>query len=216
MEFQEVSTQYDKISEVYVQGHTGTYAGRTWAEVQIYKYTGPLDNKIVIDGGCGDGADTFSFLNKGAKEVLAFDPSEAMLTCVKNHHEKIQYKIGTFESIPFGNESADWVIGFFALHYVFELDIAYAEMVRVLKPGGKIAMVCTHPSHGTSRKSLPTKGQEVCEFQIFNGTLTVRQPTHTFAEYFSPYFLHKRIYSFSSSHIAEYISLILFSPIIRQ
>lgn len=101
----------------------------------------------------------------------------------------VELKEGKFEAVPFPDGCADVMIGLFSLHYVSDLDQAYREMVRVVKPGGKVAFVCTHPEDMTAHKTSPFKRQEVVEYKIYSGTVTVYIPSHNLADYFSPYFL---------------------------
>ena len=189
MQNQDIATQYNQIAEAYLIGQSGVCPKETWGRLQINRFIGDIEDKTILDAGCGDGLDTKSFLDRGAKEVLAFDPSEAMLASAKESTPAIHFEIGTYEAIPFTDQSADLVIGFFSLHYVFDLDLAFAEIHRVLKPGGRMAMICTHPAYMTMNKKLSTKCQEVTTFKIYNDTVTLTKPTHTLAEYFSPYFL---------------------------
>lgn len=165
---------------------------RGWAYRVLNRYLGDnLQGKVVMDAGCGDGHEAPTFLNRGASEVLAFDSSPAMLEKAQQNvsGKPIVIKEGKFEAIPFPDASTDIVVGLFSLHYVADLDQAYTEMVRVIKPGGRMIFVCTHPEDMTRHKANSLKGQEIVTLKIRKGTVTVYQPSHTLAEYFSPYFL---------------------------
>lgn len=188
----EISDQYDDMGKLYLNSQETVYNVRDiWGRERIDAYVGSYGGKIVMDAGCGNGLDTEGLLKKGAKSVLAFDPSEVMLDDARKaiNNGLISFAKGTFEEIPFGDASADVMIGVFALHYVADLDAGYKEISRVMKQGGKIAFVCTHPYDMTLQKQSAFKGQEVVTMWIYNNTVPVKQPSHTMAEYFSPYFL---------------------------
>ncbi len=192
-----LSTQYDEMGERYLEvgkDHWFSSKPDLWTRSKITKFIPSFENKIVMDAGCGSGIDTQSYLKTGAHAVLAFDPSSLMLAKatdaispeLANH---VEFKQGTFESIPFPDECADIVIGVYSVHYCLNLDLAYAELLRVLKSGGRMVFTCTHPSEMTNIKQSPFKGQEIALFKIYNKCVEVMKPTHTLTEYFSPFLL---------------------------
>ena len=77
--------------------------------------------------------------------VLGLDPSAGMLDEAKNLAIPLTRGLG--EKLPYADASFDFVSMGFALRHVADLDALFAEMHRVLKPGG-IACVLeiTYPS----------------------------------------------------------------------
>lgn len=191
----EIALQYDSMGKNYLAAqktvHNPDYY---WGRARIFEYIGDLQGKVVIDAGCGGGHDSIELVKRGAASVLAFDPSQVMLDdahllATTSGISSITFKMGTFDAMPFPDACCDAIIGIYSLHYAVDLDAAYKEINRVLKPGGKIAFISTHPEDTNNLKSSPYKGQEVIAIKIYSDTVTVLQPSHTLGEYLSPYFL---------------------------
>lgn len=105
----------------------------------------------VIDVGCGAGRHSFEAYRRGA-DVIAFDQSvedlndvDAILTAMKDqgeapagaHAEAVK---GDALDLPYADGTFDVVIASEILEHVPADDAAIAELVRVLKPGGKLAV----------------------------------------------------------------------------
>jgi SAM-dependent methyltransferase len=62
------------------------------------------------------------------------------------------------ESLPFADESFDLVLGHAVLHHLPDLNRAFAEMHRVLRPGGTIAFAGEPSRIGDRVASIPKRG----------------------------------------------------------
>ena len=93
----------------------------------------------VLDLGCGTGHFSNYVQGKGF-EVHAIDPSVKMLEFARSNFPKINFIEGVASSLPFPDNIFDLIISIEVLRYLDSTDIkqAYAEMYRVLKPGGHI------------------------------------------------------------------------------
>jgi ubiquinone/menaquinone biosynthesis C-methylase UbiE len=93
----------------------------------------------VLDLGCGTGHFSKYIFSKGF-EVHAIDPSLKMLDFAKQNFPEINFLEGIASSIPFPDNFFDLIISIEVLRYLDTEDVkrAYAEMHRVLKPGGRI------------------------------------------------------------------------------
>ena len=89
MEVEDLSTfvtyQYNTMGEEYISNKSDAGAKALHALVRqtVKTLCGSLENKVVIDAGCGHGLDIDSYLAAGASAVLAFDPSSLMLSKVQ-------------------------------------------------------------------------------------------------------------------------------------
>lgn len=103
---------------------------------------------IVLDVGCGVGHWGFTlapFLPSGTR-LYGIDPEtewvdKANASAREQHLQgRFQYKLGTAESIPFEDNFFDMVTCQTVLIHVPDISNALKEMIRVLKPGGLLAV----------------------------------------------------------------------------
>lgn len=76
-------------------------------------------------------------------EVTAVEPDAQMLEQLTRALPEVTPLLGTAEQIPLPDESVDAVFAGQAFHW-FDLDRAYPEMARVLKPGGVVVALWNH------------------------------------------------------------------------
>ena len=95
----------------------------------------------AADIGAGTGFLTEGLLDRGL-HVVAVDQSPAMLGALRKKFDgaKVQCRGGTAESLPIQSVSMDHVFANMYLHHVDDPPGAIAEMVRTLKPGGKLTI----------------------------------------------------------------------------
>ncbi|MPZ34699.1 MAG: methyltransferase domain-containing protein [Rhodospirillales bacterium] len=96
----------------------------------------------VLDVGCGTGV-----LARAAAErvgpkglVVGLDPNEQMLAVARRKSTGITWQVGRAEAVPFDDASFDAVVSQFALMFFESKPTAIAEMLRVLRPGGRLAI----------------------------------------------------------------------------
>jgi SAM-dependent methyltransferase len=93
----------------------------------------------VLELGAGTGKLTAGLAALG-HDVFATDPDRAMLDRLEANLPDVRTAVGSAEEIPLGDRSVDVVVAAQAFHW-FDLDVALPEIARVLKPGGRIAVV---------------------------------------------------------------------------
>ena len=105
----------------------------------------------VIDVGCGAGRHSFAAYRRGA-DVIAFDQDAEELRNVdvmlKAMHEvgeapedaAAQVVIGDALALPYPHNAFDCVIASEILEHIPDDDAVIAELVRILKPGGSLAV----------------------------------------------------------------------------
>jgi ubiquinone/menaquinone biosynthesis C-methylase UbiE/DNA-binding transcriptional ArsR family regulator len=118
--------------------------GKSWKSVAeaLLKLMPPM---VIADLGAGEGA--FSLLlAQRAKQVIAVDTSAKMIEVgqeqVKRQGVKnLEYRLGDMEDVPIADGSVDLVFFSQSLHHALHPERAVAEAWRILKPGGRIAVL---------------------------------------------------------------------------
>lgn len=111
-----------------------------------------LQGKTVLDIGCGTGILSLLALERGSANVVCSDLSGYMLgQCRKKADalgygpDRINFRQLDAESLPFESNSFDAVISGMVLGFMPNQQSAICEMVRVLKPGGVVAIAAHGP-----------------------------------------------------------------------
>ena len=118
--------------------------GRSWQGLAEALLT-LLPPLVIADLGAGEG--TFSqLLARRAKQVIAVDNAERMVEfgsqLARKHNVKnLEYRYGDMESLPLENAEVDLAFFSQSLHHALRPEHAVEEAWRVLKPGGRIAIL---------------------------------------------------------------------------
>lgn len=104
-----------------------------------------LPGMKILDAGCGGGRNIVWLMRNGF-DVYAIDRDENAVEAVREMAENLapalsqqNFQRASLESIPFSDESFDWVICNAVMHFAEDrgqFDRMLAEQWRVLKPGG--------------------------------------------------------------------------------
>jgi SAM-dependent methyltransferase len=99
----------------------------------------------VLDVACGTGALSCAAAARvGARgSVVGLDPNEEMLAVARRKPARVDWRVGRAESLPFPDASFDAVVSQFGMMFFEDRAAALREMLRVLRPGGRLAVaVC--------------------------------------------------------------------------
>lgn len=96
----------------------------------------------VLDVACGTGVLAREALKRvgAAGAVTGLDPSTGMLALARRLAPEVDWREGVAEALPFEDESFDAVVSQFGFMFFTDRKRAAAEMLRVLKPGGHLAV----------------------------------------------------------------------------
>jgi len=109
---------------------------------RAFEAAGAVAGKIAADIGAGSGFVTEGILKRGLR-VIAVDRSEAMLEEMRRKFGEggaVDYRIGEAEALPLEDGSVDYVFANMCLHHVDSPPAAIREMVRIVKPGGRLVI----------------------------------------------------------------------------
>jgi SAM-dependent methyltransferase len=142
----------------YLDGARDIEAVRRWKE-RSFEALHPRPGAVLMDVGCGTGDDVLRLaaLVPGGR-VIGVDPSEAMLTEARRRAETataadanppaaVEFVSGVVPGLPSADASLDGVRAERTLLHIADPQAAMADMVRVLRPGGRLAVA--EPDWGT-------------------------------------------------------------------
>ncbi len=106
----------------------------------------------VLDAGCGTGRYFGALLDQRA-ELVGVDFSAGMLRVARRKHPRVALaQADLHRGWPFANGSFDTVICALVGEHLGALDHVFAEMRRVLKPGGRLIFSVYHPAMAAAGK----------------------------------------------------------------
>lgn len=96
----------------------------------------------VLDVACGTGVLARFAADRvgGEGHVVGLDPNEGMLAVARRVAPVVEWRQGEAESLPFEDGSFDAVVSQFGLMFFRDAPEALREMMRVLRPGGRLAV----------------------------------------------------------------------------
>jgi ubiquinone/menaquinone biosynthesis C-methylase UbiE/DNA-binding HxlR family transcriptional regulator len=118
--------------------------GRSWKSIAeaLLLLLPPM---VIADLGAGEGA--FSLLlAQRAQQVIAVDNSDKMVElgsalARKQGVPALEYRKGDLEAVPIADGSVDLALFSQSLHHALHPERAMAEAWRILKPGGRVAIL---------------------------------------------------------------------------
>lgn len=107
-----------------------------WAP-QVCEAAGVAAGRRALDVACGTGVVAREAARRGA-DVVGLDRNAGMLAVARRLGPRIAWRAGLAEKIPFADDSFDAVTCQFGLMFFEDRAQALAEMMRVLRPGGRL------------------------------------------------------------------------------
>ena len=130
-----------------------SFGSGNWYRRQVLERTGLKAADHVLDIATGTGV-VARQANAITPNVVGLDPSIGMLIAGREK-ARIDNVQARSERLPFRDRSFDLITIGFALRHFADLDVAFAECARVLRPGGKLLILeITAPRSRAGRVAL--------------------------------------------------------------
>jgi len=135
-----VRTMFDRIAPVYDAMNRIMTAGLDvrWRRLTAEAVVRPGDR--VLDAACGTGDLAVADLKAGAGRVTGLDFSEKMLERARRK-APLEWVQGDMLALPFADATFDAATVGFGARNVADLELALRELRRVLRPGGRLAIL---------------------------------------------------------------------------
>jgi SAM-dependent methyltransferase len=163
----DVNTRYHDVAASEYDSKWGISYGARGAEqvmAKLRKALGGGERRFArsLEIGAGTGYFTLNLLRAGViEEAVATDISQVMLDQLSESAERLGVDVDTARcdaaELPFEDGSFDLVLGHAVLHHIPDLETAFHEFRRVLRPGGTVVF-CGEPSlYGDRVAALPKR-----------------------------------------------------------
>jgi len=132
--FDRIAPRYDALNRVMSVGMDQRWRRRALDKIAVGQ------GDLVVDLACGTG-DFCELVDQRGAKVVGVDFALQMLRQGHNRGLDFQFVQGDGERLPFRSASVDAVTCGFALRNFVSLDRVLGEIARVLKPGGRVALI---------------------------------------------------------------------------
>jgi demethylmenaquinone methyltransferase/2-methoxy-6-polyprenyl-1,4-benzoquinol methylase len=137
--FGEISPRYDLMNRVMTVGQDQGWRRRAARAVV-------QPGNTVVDAGTGTGDLALACIDAGAAQVIGLDFAGAMLSRARAKGQREQFghtgfALGDATRLPLPDASVDVWCSAFMVRNIPDLDAALHEAARVLRPGGRLAVL---------------------------------------------------------------------------
>jgi demethylmenaquinone methyltransferase/2-methoxy-6-polyprenyl-1,4-benzoquinol methylase len=167
--FDGIASRYDRVNDVLSFGCDQRWRGITADAAHA------TSGETVLDVGVGTGK-LADVLVPGVR-VVGVDLSAAMLMQARRRASRVLCVQGSALAYPFGDGTFDALVSAFVLRNLGDLSSAFEEMARVLRAGGRIALLdITQPRSAAMRvlfngylgAAAPLLGRLVCRSNAYH------------------------------------------------
>jgi SAM-dependent methyltransferase len=168
-EIREVNTRYHDVAAANYDSKWGIDFGPIGQAQVLGKLRKVLGAELQdgfdrsLEIGAGTGYFSLNMLQAGiVRDATCTDISPGMVTTLGANAARLGLEVKTAradaEALPFPDASFDLVLGHAVLHHLPDLQRAFAEFHRVLRPGGRIAFAGEPSRTGDLLAAVPKRG----------------------------------------------------------
>jgi ubiquinone/menaquinone biosynthesis C-methylase UbiE len=167
-EIRDVNTRYHDVAAASYDSKWGIdfgEIGRAQVLGKLRKLVGAeIDRgyQRSLEIGAGTGYFSLNLMQAGVvQEATCTDISPGMMSTLAGNAARLGLKVKTAradaESLPFADQSFDLVLGHAVLHHLPDLERAFAEFHRVLRPGGRLVFAGEPSRFGDRLARIPKR-----------------------------------------------------------
>lgn len=118
----------------------------------VFELCGSVEGRDVLDLGCGEGYCSRELASRGARSVMGIELSAEMVELARAQEKELQqgvvYHQGDVTQLEASDASYDLAVGVFVYNYLDTkaMRASFAEVFRVLRPGGHFVFSVPHPA----------------------------------------------------------------------
>src|SRR2546422_1032104 len=136
---------WEKVARAYREGFAAIFAP---VSAQLLHRLSVRDGDKVLDVATGPGWVAGAAATRGAR-VVGIDISRSMVDLAASSYPAVRFVQGDAESLPFGSSRFDLSVSNLGLSHVAHPTRMVAEMARVTREGGRVALT-THDEPGAT------------------------------------------------------------------
>jgi len=140
--FDAIAPRYELVNRVMTFGLDSRWRRRAVADLRL------APGSVILDIAAGTGDFTRELRRQGQRAV-ATDLSYNMLATARNVAERVQ---ADASRLPFRWAAFDGATCGYALRNFTDLEKSFAEMARVLRPGGRLSLLESPPARSLARR----------------------------------------------------------------
>ena len=133
-DFSAIAATYDELRPV---------DANWWELFELLVHEADLVGRRVLDVGCGTGRAALALHERGSR-VWGAEPSEEM--AAQARARGVNVKVAPAERLPFKDGWFERAVAWLVVH-LLDRPAAFAEVARVLEPGGVLAIATFDPTH---------------------------------------------------------------------
>ena len=126
----------------------------------------------VLEVGCGWGELAEWIARETGATVVAVDLSPRMVELARERG--VDARVADVQQLPFADGEFDCVVAAWMLYHVPDLDRAFAELARVLRPGGRLVAATNSRFHLLELRELVGSGPSNLSFSRESGDAAAR------------------------------------------
>jgi ubiquinone/menaquinone biosynthesis C-methylase UbiE len=170
-EIRDVNTRYHDVAASSYDSKWGIDFGEIGCSQVLGKLSKVVGDELdrgyqrSLEIGAGTGYFSLNLMQAGVvREATCTDISPGMVTTLSANAARLGLKVKTAradaEALPFADQSFDLVLGHAVLHHLPDLERAFAEFHRVLRPGGRLVFAGEPSRFGDRLARIPKRSAQ--------------------------------------------------------